>query len=111
MWPGSATPTTVANYLVDYDKTVTAHQKMDIALQWLDMPLEQRPQFIAVYIQQVDQKGHGGGPEGGQLNGVLSAMDDAVGKLLEGLEARNLHNHVNVVIVSGIYCINRAGYQ
>ncbi|KAI9266565.1 alkaline-phosphatase-like protein [Phascolomyces articulosus] len=100
MWPGSAVPKTLPDYLIDYKREVTAEQKMDMALEWFDKPLEERPQMISIYIPQVDQKGHGGGPEGKQLNGVLSKMDDAVGHLLKGLEERNLDNHVNVVIVS-----------
>ncbi|KAI9492102.1 alkaline-phosphatase-like protein [Zychaea mexicana] len=100
MWPGSPVPSTMPDYLVDYDREVTAQQKMDIALEWFDLPFEERPQMISIYVPQVDQKGHGGGPEGKQLNSVLSKMDDAVGHLLQGLEARNLHEHVHVVIVS-----------
>ncbi|KAI9317906.1 alkaline-phosphatase-like protein [Dichotomocladium elegans] len=100
MWPGSPVASTAPTYLVDYDRQVSAQQKMDIALNWLDLPLEERPQVISIYIPQVDQKGHGGGPEGGQLNGVLAQMDAAVGYLLQGLEARNIHEHCNIVIVS-----------
>ncbi|KAI7856861.1 alkaline-phosphatase-like protein [Circinella umbellata] len=100
MWPGSAVPSTLPDYLIDYEREVTAEQKIDIALQWFDKPLEERPEMISIYIPQVDQKGHGGGPQGKQLNSVLTKMDDAVGHLLQGLEERNLDKHVNVVIVS-----------
>ncbi|KAI7876207.1 alkaline phosphatase-like protein [Lichtheimia hyalospora FSU 10163] len=100
MWPGSPVPKFEPDYLVDYERGVTAHNKMEKALGWLDMPFEERPQMISIYVPQVDQKGHGGGPQGAQLNGVLTQMDDAVGALLQGLKERNLDPHVNVVIVS-----------
>ncbi|KAI8139003.1 alkaline-phosphatase-like protein [Fennellomyces sp. T-0311] len=100
MWPGSATPTTLPDYLVDYERAISAQDKMDTALGWFDLPMEERPQMMSIYIPQVDQKGHGGGPEGKQLNGVLTMMDDAIGYLMQGLKDRNLDTHVNVVIVS-----------
>ncbi|KAI8094959.1 alkaline-phosphatase-like protein [Gilbertella persicaria] len=102
MWPGSNVPIqdTRADYYVEYTRATTAHGKMDIALSWLDLPREQRPQSISIYIPQVDQKGHGGGPDGKQLNGVLADMDNAIGHLMDGLEQRNLQDHVHLVVVS-----------
>ncbi|KAI9301998.1 alkaline-phosphatase-like protein [Cunninghamella echinulata] len=100
MWPGSGVPTMKADYFIDYKREFTAQSKMVTVLEWLDSPLEKRPQMISVYIPQVDQKGHGGGPDGAQLNSVLKNMDDAIGYLLDGLTERNLDSHVHVVIVS-----------
>lgn len=73
MWPGSPVQRFKPDYLWDYERAVTADQKMDAALNWLDMPLEERPQMIAVYIPQVDQKGHGGGPQGKQVRHFYGA--------------------------------------
>lgn len=67
MWPGSNVETLSPDYYVPYTKAVTAQDKMDIALNWLDLPLELRPQCISIYIPQIDQKGHGGGPDGKQV--------------------------------------------
>ncbi|CAO3610014.1 unnamed protein product [Cunninghamella blakesleeana] len=100
MWPGSGIPTMKADYFIDYNREFTAQKKMDKVLEWLDYPLEVRPQMISVYIPQIDQKGHGGGPDGAQLNTVLKNMDDAIGHLLDGLTDRNLDSHIHVVIVS-----------
>lgn len=68
MWPGSPVPKFEPDYLVDYERGITAQHKMETALGWLDMPFEQRPQMISIYVPQVDQKGHGGGPQGGQVS-------------------------------------------
>ncbi|KAI7889381.1 alkaline-phosphatase-like protein [Mucor mucedo] len=102
MWPGSNVPIhgVSPDYYVPYTRETTAIDKMDITLGWLDLPIGQRPQSISIYIPQIDQKGHGGGPEGKQLNSVLSAMDDAVGHLMDGLAQRNLEKHVHLVVVS-----------
>ncbi|KAI7898456.1 alkaline-phosphatase-like protein [Cokeromyces recurvatus] len=99
MWPGSNVEPT-ADYYIPYSREVSAISKMDMVFQWLDLPLNERPQLISIYIPQVDQKGHGGGPDGKQLNAVLSDMDNAIGYLMQGLQERNLDNHVHVVIVS-----------
>lgn len=75
MWPGSHVGTHMPDYLVDYQRDITTQQKMDTALQWLDLPIQDRPQLIAIYIPQVDQKGHGGGPEGKQvMNNSLDGL-------------------------------------
>lgn len=69
MWPGSNIPikSVEPNYVIPYVRGPTAIDKMDIVLNWLDLPLAERPQSISVYIPQVDQKGHGGGPDGKQV--------------------------------------------
>jgi predicted AlkP superfamily pyrophosphatase or phosphodiesterase len=66
MWPGSDVPikSKRPDMYVPYTRNVTAKDKMDLTLGWLDMPKEERPQSISVYIPRVDQKGHGGGPDG-----------------------------------------------
>ncbi|KAG1345341.1 hypothetical protein G6F62_004193 [Rhizopus arrhizus] len=100
MWPGSNVETFSPDYYVPYTRATTAQDKMNIALNWLDLPLELRPQSISIYIPQIDQKGHGGGPDGKQLNSVLMNVDNAIGYLMEGLKERNLDSHVHLVLVS-----------
>ncbi|KAI8968546.1 alkaline-phosphatase-like protein [Mycotypha africana] len=102
MWPGSNVPIhgISSDYYVPYIRTTTAMEKMDTVLSWLDLPLEVRPQSINVYIQQIDQKGHGGGPDGKQLNSVLTMTDNAIGRLMVGLAERNIDRHVHIVVVS-----------
>lgn len=102
MWPGSNVPigSVSPDFYIPYSRGTTAIDKMDIALGWLDLPIKDRPQSISIYIPQIDQKGHGGGPDGKQLNGVLADMDTAIGHLMHGLEQRNLEKHVHLVVVS-----------
>ncbi|KAG1256920.1 hypothetical protein G6F68_009552 [Rhizopus microsporus] len=102
MWPGSNVKidSLSPDYYQPYAREITAQDKMDTVLNWLDLPMDERPQSISVYIPQIDQKGHGGGPNGGQLNSVLTDMDNAIGYLLKGLKQRNLDSHVHVVVVS-----------
>lgn len=68
MWPGSNVKidSLSPDYYQPYAREITAQDKMDTVLNWLDLPIDQRPQSISVYIPQIDQKGHGGGPDGKQ---------------------------------------------
>lgn len=69
MWPGSNVKidSLSPDYYQPYSREITAQDKMDTVLNWLDLPMDERPQSISVYIPQIDQKGHGGGPNGGQV--------------------------------------------
>ncbi|KAG0173780.1 hypothetical protein DFQ29_007757 [Apophysomyces sp. BC1021] len=102
MWPGSSTsfdglrPT----YEIPYDDYMTPNEKVDQALDWLDLPLDDRPQFIGLYIPQVDQAGHRYGPYANQTLEQLSIADAGIGRLLDGLKKRNLEEGVHVIIVS-----------
>ncbi|KAI9250720.1 alkaline-phosphatase-like protein [Sporodiniella umbellata] len=102
MWPGSNVK--VQNMSLDfhlpYARTTTLQEKFDLAFNWLDLPSSERPNLISIYVPQIDQKGHGGGPSGNQLNAVISTADQAIGYLMKGLKERNLDSHVHVVVVS-----------
>ncbi|KAI8978115.1 alkaline-phosphatase-like protein [Pilobolus umbonatus] len=100
MWPGANVHGMEPNYFIPYSREASALDKMDSVLKWLDLPRHLRPQLISVYVPQIDQKGHGGGPNGGQLNSVLSQIDNAVAYLDYGLKQRHLDAHVHLVIVS-----------
>jgi predicted AlkP superfamily pyrophosphatase or phosphodiesterase len=69
MWPGCSTtfndlqPT----LSVPFSDAMTFDEKTDIALEWLDLPTEARPQFIGLYVPQIDQAGHKYGPYANQV--------------------------------------------
>lgn len=100
MWPGSTAKGLQPDYVVPYNESVTAKEKMDTVLQWLDMPNERRPNFIGAYIGQTDQQGHASGTNDDKTNRVIKEMDDAIGYLVGGLRTRNLFNSIHVIIVS-----------
>lgn len=78
MWPGSNVPigSVSPDYYIPYNRATTAIDKMDIALGWLDLPIKDRPQSISIYIPQIDQKGHGGGPDGKQVCSHLTNIQN-----------------------------------
>lgn len=69
MWPGCSTTFNdlKPSFTVPFSEAMTFDEKTDITLDWLDLPVESRPQFIGVYVPQVDQAGHEYGPYANQV--------------------------------------------
>jgi len=111
MWPGSEAhigniePTFVDKYNSQED----LGKKVDRIFSWLDLPGPEddgadqhspRPQLIAAYVPNVDADGHKFGPNSTEIRETISDVDSMLGKLFSGIEARNLSDIVNIVIVS-----------
>lgn len=113
MWPGSEAhigkiePT----YVDKYNAKEELGRKVDRILGWLDMPGPKdesesavaespRPQLMAAYVPNVDADGHKYGPNSTEIRKTISQVDTMLGKLFAGIEARNLSDIVNIIIVS-----------
>lgn len=53
-----------------------------------------------MYFNEPDHTGHQKGPDSAALNSTLGVVDEAIGRLWEGLKQRNISDCVNVMIVS-----------
>lgn len=101
MWPGSeATNGWGASYVDHFNGTEALDRKAARILEWLDMPLSERPQFIAAYVPNIDVVGHKFGPNTTETDNVIKAVDGMIGNLLAGLEQRNITDLINIIIVS-----------
>ncbi|KAI0826795.1 Phosphodiest-domain-containing protein [Trametes gibbosa] len=100
MWPGppetrrGASPT----YFVPWK--VSLGVKLNQILKWIDLPLEDRPQFIMAYEPSLDQAGHLAGPNSALVNRVLKQVDVFARDLHDAIEARNLTDIFDIVFVS-----------
>ncbi|XP_065906143.1 bis(5'-adenosyl)-triphosphatase enpp4-like isoform X2 [Dysidea avara] len=99
-WPGSEVEGIEPNYYLPYNKSVPFDQRVQTVLKWLDLPEEQRPQFIALYFDEPDDSGHKYGPDSVQVNNSIMIVDEAIGELLEGLKDRSILDCINFVITS-----------
>ena len=113
-WPGS-------DYQIDgvrpefwksFDRRISADERVDQVLNWLDLPAGRRPDFITLYFDQVDHEAHDFGPDAKEVDAALALVDSALGHLLAGLEQRHLRNATNLVVVSdhGMTTTNGARY-
>ena len=111
MWPGSEAHigTIEPAYVDKYNGKELLSNKVNRILDLLDLPgpeepsanaITPRPQLIAAYVPNVDADGHLYGPNSTEVRKTIQSVDEMIGDLSRGLEARNLTNIVNVVVVS-----------
>ncbi len=83
-----------------YDGSVSNIDRVKSVLAWLDLPVEQRPQFLTLYFSAVDDAGHAYGPESEQVAAAIADVDQALAVFVAGLEQRGLLNQINLLLVS-----------
>ena len=101
-WPGSEADIHGhhPDYWKPFDDKVTADQRVDQVLAWLDLPAAQRPTFLTLYFDAVDHAGHLYGPGTPQENAAISETDAAMARLVHGLKQRHLLDHINMIVLS-----------
>lgn len=101
-WPGCETPHRGVRPFrsLPFNKKLTAAQRVDGLLAWLDVPPAERPQFLTLYFDHVDDAGHKYGPTAPETRAAVQEADAAIARLLAGLAARGLRESANLVIVS-----------
>ena len=111
MWPGSEvhSPEFRPAYVDKFNGSEILARKVDRVMGFLDLPGpmdvgvkadQPRPQLILTYVPNVDSDGHKYGPNSTEIRQTIKDADTMVGDILKGLEARNLTDIVNVVVVS-----------
>lgn len=101
-WVGSETPFDGLrpDYWFTYDGSVPGTDRIDQALEWLDMPDADRPRFISLYFSEVDDAGHWNGPRAEETAQSVANVDGYIGRLIDGLETRDLYDRVNIMLVA-----------
>jgi predicted AlkP superfamily pyrophosphatase or phosphodiesterase len=102
LWPGVGAPMSGmrATEWKTYDSHVDANQCVDTALSWLERPQDKRPSLLVLYFHQVDTESHRYGTESPEVAGAVRELDDAMGRLVEGIHRLKLDELANLVIVS-----------
>ncbi|WP_394660754.1 ectonucleotide pyrophosphatase/phosphodiesterase [uncultured Chryseobacterium sp.] len=101
MWVGSASeaggkrPT----YYYPYHEKFTPSEKVEKVIDWLKLPMAQRPHFIALYFPEVDASGHHFGPDSKETEDAVHSIDHAIGNLVQQVSDLGLKN-VNFIFVS-----------
>lgn len=83
-----------------YDSRIPYDERVAQVLQWLDLPPSERPRVLTMYMEAVDHAGHEFGPFSDELRDAVARVDEAIGQLLRGLEARGLYDTVNVIVTA-----------
>ena len=101
-WPGSeaAIQGVRPSQWRSYDAGVPLPDRVDQVLRWASQTDAQAPRLITLYMEQVDHAGHDHGPDSAEYLAAIGEVDNAVGRLLEGLQARGLDAGTNIIVVS-----------
>ncbi len=83
-----------------FNNTVPPEVRVARVLEWAGRPPAERPRFITLYLNAVDQAGHRGGPDSDLVDKALRETDAAIGLLLRGLVARGQLETTNLIIVA-----------
>lgn len=100
-WVGSASeaggkrPT----YYYPYHEKFKPSEKVDKLINWLKLPEDKRPHFVAMYFPEVDAAGHHFGPDSEEAENAVHLIDEAVGSLVQKVNDLGLKN-VNFIFVS-----------
>ncbi|XP_007897424.1 venom phosphodiesterase 2 isoform X1 [Callorhinchus milii] len=101
-WPGSevAINGTYPNFYKIYKRSITFEKRIFEILQWLDLPIKDRPDLYTLYFEEPDSTGHQFGPNSNEVGKKLKMVDEMLGMLMDGLKQRNLHRCVNLIVLS-----------
>lgn len=101
-WPGSEAEIDGFRpaYWKVYDDDFPNAARVDTVLAWLDLPAQRRPGFLTLYFSDVDHAGHDNGPDSPEVKTAIQNIDVLLGRLIAGLEKREILDRVNVIIVS-----------
>lgn len=93
-----------------YDGTIPNRQRVDTVLDWLQLPLNERPRIITLYFSDVDSAGHAHGPNSAQVRQAMQNIDEEIGYLVAGLTELELLDQVDLLITSdhGMAEVNQA---
>jgi predicted AlkP superfamily pyrophosphatase or phosphodiesterase len=89
-----------ASHQIPYAENVPNADRVDRILAWFDLPEAERPRLFMLYFGSVDGAGHLYGPDAPQTNAAIADADAAIGRLVEGLRARNALDATNIVLVA-----------
>ncbi|RZM74823.1 alkaline phosphatase family protein [Pseudoalteromonas rubra] len=87
------------SYFYHYSKHSDYQQRIDQIVQWLKLPAQTRPRFVAGYFSLVDTMGHEFGPDAQQTYQAVQKVDKLIGQLARRIQ-REVEQDVNLIIVS-----------
>lgn len=102
-WPGSEVTKGSWNcpdkYCRHYNGSVPFEERVDTILGYFDLPPNQMPQFMTLYFEDPDHQGHQVGPDDPSITDAVVHIDEMLGRLIAGLEARGMFEDVNIILV------------
>uniref|UniRef100_J3KXB0 Uncharacterized protein n=2 Tax=Oryza brachyantha TaxID=4533 RepID=J3KXB0_ORYBR len=102
-WPGSEVKKgswdCPDKYCQHYNGSVPFEERVNTILGYFDLPSDEMPQFLTLYFEDPDHQGHQVGPDDPAITEAVERIDEMIGKLIAGLEARGVFDDVNIILV------------
>uniref|UniRef100_A0ACD5VZH9 Uncharacterized protein n=1 Tax=Avena sativa TaxID=4498 RepID=A0ACD5VZH9_AVESA len=102
-WPGSEVKKgswdCPDKYCRHYNGSVPFEERVDAILSYFDLPADEMPQFLTLYFEDPDHQGHQVGPDDPAITDAVEHIDEMIGRLIAGLEARGVFEDVNIIWV------------
>lgn len=86
------------SYRYPYKHNTPNKKRLDQVIKWLQLPNEQKPQFITTYFSVVDSAGHDFGTQAKETIDAINNIDSLLADFLETLKAQDIE--INLVLVS-----------
>ena len=87
-------------YFHHYNQNISFEQRVNGVINWLQLPENERPQFITLYFEEPDAKGHSFGPNSPETNKAIALVDSMLGLLIDKLKNIGMEDKVNIIVVS-----------
>ncbi len=100
-WPGSEAPVSGIrpSYALPFDGKMPDTARIGWMLERLELQTEQRPVFLTLYFDLVDNAGHRYGPDAPATDSAIVRADRLIGRVIQGLD-RIGRGDVNLLVVS-----------
>ena len=101
-WVGSEAPIGgyYPTYYKNYQSGIDSKVKIKQAVDWLELPIQERPRLICLYFNEPDHAGHVYGSNSNEVNEQIGISDDILGALFGSLKKLDIYNNINFIIVS-----------
>jgi predicted AlkP superfamily pyrophosphatase or phosphodiesterase len=85
-------------YYYAFNEAIPIDRRIQIVVDWLQLPPEKRPHLICFYFPEVDHEGHSYGPDAPQTGKAVRWLDSSIQKLTDAVKLTGLP--VNYIFVS-----------
>jgi predicted AlkP superfamily pyrophosphatase or phosphodiesterase len=85
-------------YYYAFNDSIPIDHRLQVVLNWLQLPAEKRPHLITFYLSQVDHQGHSYGPDAVETAEAVRWVDSTIQKLTDAVKQTGLP--VNFIFVS-----------
>ena len=95
-----------------YSAAIPHAERIEQILDWMDRKGDERPSLYTLYFSRVDSLGHRHGPAADEVLAAVVDVDEHIGRLLDGIDARDGLDNVHIIVISdhGMTRIDRERY-